>query len=354
LFDSNVPFFFSRDGHDYECLKVGKHADYMEKILGLPISARPGVFGLHANAEYNYFTNSAKEIGHGLISMQTGEGEGGDGVSKEDYINRVATDVMNSIPDEDLKFMGEGVPTPNEVVLLQEIERMQNLTTAMYASLVDLKRAIKGEIGMSQALDELGSSLFNGFLPAAWAKLAPQTEKPLGSWMAHYTRRYEQYRSWTKEGEPAVFWLSGLHISEALLSSLVQTTCRRRGWALDKSTLYTQVTKFTEKTEIKTRLVDGGYIEGMYLEGARWDMDKSCLATSRPKELVMLMPIIEIVPVEANRLKLRNSLPTPVYITQLRRNSMGNGFVFEANLNTELHPSLWILQSVALVLNDDS
>merc|ERR1712176_1595823 len=147
---------------------------------------------------------------------------------------------------------------------------MQNLTTVMYASLVDLKRAIKGEIGMSQALDELGSSLFNGFLPTAWAKLAPQTEKPLGSWMAHYTRRYEQYFMWTKEGDPSVFWLSGLHIPESLLSSLVQTTCRRRGWALDKSTLYTEVTRHTEKQSISQPLVDGTYVEGMYLEGARW------------------------------------------------------------------------------------
>lgn len=97
---------------------------------------------------------------------------------------------MKKIPDQDLKFLKDDVPTPNEVVLLQEMERMTNLTNRIYSTLVDLKRAIKGEIGMSAALDELGNSLFNGFLPAAWAKLAPQTEKPLGSWMDHYTKRY--------------------------------------------------------------------------------------------------------------------------------------------------------------------
>jgi dynein heavy chain len=68
----------------------------------------------------------------------------------------------------------------------------------------------------------------------------------------------------------------------------------------------------------------------------------------------MAMPIIQIIPVEANRLKLRNSLPTPVYVTQLRRNAMGVGLVFEGNLHTEVHPSLWVLQSVAMMLNDDS
>jgi len=97
---------------------------------------------------------------------------------------------MKKIPDQDLKFLKDDVPTPNEVVLLQEMERMTNLTNRIYSTLVDLKRAIKGEIGMSAQLDDLGNSLFNGFLPAAWSKLAPQTEKPLGSWMDHYTKRY--------------------------------------------------------------------------------------------------------------------------------------------------------------------
>jgi len=35
-------------------------------------------------------------------------------------------------------------------------------------------------------LDDLSGALFNGFLPIAWAKLAPQTEKKLGSWMEHF------------------------------------------------------------------------------------------------------------------------------------------------------------------------
>mgnify|MGYP003453996468 CR=1 FL=1 len=65
---------------------------------------------------------------------------------------------------------------------------------------------------MSSELDELSASLFNGFLPSKWAKLAPQTEKNLGSWMDHFSNRIKQYNSWVKNGEPAVIWLSGLHI----------------------------------------------------------------------------------------------------------------------------------------------
>jgi len=65
------------------------------------------------------------------------------------------------------------------------------------------------------------------------------------------------------------------------------------------------------------------------------------------------MPLIQIIPVEANKLKLKDSLKTPVYVTQNRRNAMGVGLVVEADLRTDEHPSHWVLQGVALTLNVD-
>jgi len=45
----------------------------------------------------------------------------------------------------------------------------------MFNSLSDLKRALLGEIGMSNELDLLSSALYNGFLPKMWRELSPQT-----------------------------------------------------------------------------------------------------------------------------------------------------------------------------------
>lgn len=53
-------------------------------------------------------------------------------------------------------------------------------------------------------------------------------------------------QDWIDHGEPVVMWLSGLHIPESYLTALVQTTCRKRNWPLDKSTLYTVVTRHTQ------------------------------------------------------------------------------------------------------------
>lgn len=162
-------------------------------------------------------------------------------------------------------------------MLLQELERFNILIAKMASTISDLKRALKGEIGMSQDLDILGNSFFNGFLPPLWAKLAPQTLKNLVNWIAHFERRYTQYKDWIEKEEPKVMWLSGLHIPESYLTALIQTTCRAKGWALDKSTMYTNVTKYVDGSEITKRLEHGTYVQGLYIEGAKWNMDADSL-----------------------------------------------------------------------------
>jgi dynein heavy chain len=42
-----------------------------------------------------------------------------------------------------------------------------------------------------------------------------------------------------------------------------------------------------------------------------------------------------------------------VYITQLRKNAMGVGMVFEADIKSKRHESHWVLQGVAMMLNTD-
>jgi len=206
---------------------------------------------------------------------------------------------------------------------------------------------------MSNELDEVARSLFNGQIPSIWRNLAPDTLKNLANWMAHFRHRNEQYLDWVDNGEPVVMWLSGLHIPESYLTALVQSTCRKNQWALDRSTLYTQVTKLERPQDALERPTHGAYISGLYLEGGAWDLENGCLQRQRPKQLIQELPVMQIIPIEAHRLKLQNTFRTPVYTTSNRRNAMGVGLVFEADLHSNQHPSHWVLQSIALTLNCD-
>lgn len=381
LFDDCQKFSFSKVGFDYILPDHGEIEVYSQMIESLPLTNSPAVFGLNGNAEIGYYTNAVKAMWMDLISLQPRRLTLGEGISREEYIANTAKDIYSKIPltsidigtydllqvrtillrrnSTNTSLLMNDIPivTPCQVVLLQELERWNNLVKKMASSLIDLQRALVGEIGMSDELDALGDSLFNGFLPHMWRKLAPDTQKPLSSWILHFSKRYQQYETWIHQGEPIIMWLSGLHIPESYLTALVQTTCRMRSWPLDKSTLYTVVTKYQdhiEDTKQLERLESGCYISGLYLEGAAWDMERSCLRLQDPKVLVVELPIMQIIPIEASKLKLINTFRTPVYVTQGRRNAMGVGLVFEADLASLDHASHWVLQGVALSLNTDA
>ncbi|XP_016377418.1 dynein heavy chain 10, axonemal-like [Sinocyclocheilus rhinocerous] len=297
-----------------------------------------------------YYTQAARDVWTLLIELQPQTGDSGGGISRDEYISQVARDIQSKLPevfDLDVirKKLGLEI-SPTSVVLLQELERFNKLTLRMIRSLAELQRALAGEVGMSSELDEVARALFNGQIPVIWRKLAPDTLKSLGNWMIHFKRRHEQYSSWVDEGEPCVMWLSGLHIPESYLTALVQATCRKNGWPLDHSTLYTQVTHYRSEDEVKERPGQGCFVSGLYLEGADWDIEKGCLVRSKPRVLVSQLPILKIIPIEARRLKLQNTLRTPVYTTSMRRNAMGVGLVFEADLFTTKHISHWVLQGV--------
>eukprot|EP00633_Aureoumbra_lagunensis_P004448 CAMPEP_0197319624 /NCGR_PEP_ID=MMETSP0891-20130614/55611_1 /TAXON_ID=44058 ORGANISM="Aureoumbra lagunensis, Strain CCMP1510" /NCGR_SAMPLE_ID=MMETSP0891 /ASSEMBLY_ACC=CAM_ASM_000534 /LENGTH=295 /DNA_ID=CAMNT_0042810653 /DNA_START=1166 /DNA_END=2053 /DNA_ORIENTATION=- len=294
---------------------------------------------------------------------------GNSGISRDDIIATTAKDILEKVPLESIDIgcydlvvvrnqlyerNGIARPTPCQVVLLQELERWNALIIRMATTLTDLLRAFKGEIGMSEELDALGNALFDGFLPAQWRKLAPDTDKKLGSWISHFLDRYKQYQAWISHGEPAVIWLSGLHVPESYLTALVQTTCRANNWPLDKCVQYSSVTKYQSINDVPCALESGTYISGLYLEGAGWDSHLDCLVPQQPKVLVVNLPILQVIPIEANKIDITGQFIAPVYVTQKRRNAMGVGLVFTVMLKTNESTAHWVLQGVALSLNTDT
>jgi len=361
LFDTFQPFHFYHDESvDYRIPSPQSRAACLAEIESMPgIEAQtPEVFGLHPNAEIDYLTNSSKKLWRDLLDLQPRTASSGGGITREDYISSIATDLESKIPPPfDLNKLRKDLEadgfSPVFVVLVQELERWEQLNVRVAKTLGALKRALSGEIAMSSELDELGNNLFNGQLPDLWRKLTPATDKMLGSWVVFHLRRHAQYAAWVESGEPKVMWLSGLQIPETYTAALVQTTCRRYGWPLDKSSLYTKVTSFTSAAEIGERLQDGCYVEGLYLEGAAWDAARRCLCRQPPKVLVQELPIVQIIPVELSKLRLQGTIRVPLYITQQRRNAMGVGMMMECDVDTADHESHWVLQGTALVMNTD-
>ena len=72
-----------------------------------------------------------------------------------------------------------------------------------------------------------------------------------------------------------------------------------------RSTLYTQVTQYATADDVTERAHQGCFVSGLYLEGAAWEHQKSCLVRQKPKQLVQELPILKIIPIESYKLKLQ-------------------------------------------------
>ena len=165
LFDTFQTFYFSKVGFDYTLPgKVGTKSEvgvYRDMVETLPLINPPGIFGLHANAEISYLNIAADDMWRNLIDLQPRIVAGGGGMSREEHISATARDIQNKVPKEfDLMLIAKQIGLnrqPAQIVLLQELERWNKLVVKMSRSLSELQKALVGEIGMSDALDELGA-----------------------------------------------------------------------------------------------------------------------------------------------------------------------------------------------------
>lgn len=106
------------------------------------------MFGLHANADISYYTASTKAMWSNLIDLQPRVGAAAGGTSREAVVAGIARDIAAKIPEQfDVLLLtkGLGVPTPTQMVLLQELVRWNGVLDTMSSSLKELQRALSGE-----------------------------------------------------------------------------------------------------------------------------------------------------------------------------------------------------------------
>lgn len=94
-------------------------------------------------------------------------------------------------------------------VLQQELLRFNKLLSEVRGSLINLGKAIKGEVVMSLELESVANSLFDNLVPALWSKKAYPSLKPLASWVVDFIARLKFMQEWIDHGAPSTFWLSG-------------------------------------------------------------------------------------------------------------------------------------------------
>ena len=100
IFDTNQKFFFSRAMYDYV---IPVDAENMEQTVNhikeFPVFTVPNVYGLHSNAEIQYYNNAAKALWTETLEMQTSDGATAGGGNREDHILKVQGDIEERLPE---------------------------------------------------------------------------------------------------------------------------------------------------------------------------------------------------------------------------------------------------------------
>jgi hypothetical protein len=113
------------------------------------------VFGLHANADISYYTSDTRALWGDLVDLQPRVGAAAGAMSREEFVAGIVRDISAKIPEQfDLPLLakGLGVPSPTQVVLLQELARWNGVLEAMNSSLQDLQRALSGGVASGASM----------------------------------------------------------------------------------------------------------------------------------------------------------------------------------------------------------
>jgi dynein heavy chain len=325
---------------------------YLEHIDSELKGETPVAFGLHPNAEIGFRSDQCNALFATLLELQPRDAGGDEGASPQHIAENVLNDVMDKFGER--KFDMDDLDSlidekgPYQNVFIQECDAMNTLLKEIVRSLKELNLGFAGELTMSDAMDDLMTSLYMDKVPTPWASRAWPSRRTLASWLVNFDERLNQLSEWTGNPMeiPKVTWISGLINPTSFLTAIKQMTAQRTGAELDKLVIQTDVTK-RQLEDCDTPSSDGALITGLSIQGARWDLANSVVEKSKPKEMSCYMPVINCKSVSADKAEASGVFYCPCYKTEMR----GPTFVFCAQLKTKSPAARWIMAGVSLIMD---
>eukprot|EP01084_Bolivina_argentea_P307912 532286_1 len=359
----NENYNFSKSGKYYS-IKPTNRDGYIEYIKSFDLIPEPEVFGFHNNADITFATQESNNM-LSIISSILPRTNSGSGKTKDEIVNETALKILNNYCPEiiNIEALMKKYPTTYEesmnTVLVQESIRYNKLLNIISKSLKSLLCAIKGEIVMTNELEIMANSLFDNVVPKLWSTVAYPSLKPLSSWCDDLIKRLKFINNWIKYGTPAIYWISGFFFPQAFLTGTLQNYARKHIKPIDTISFDFKVMK-ENKNEIIKKYPNGPqeggcFIQGLFLEGCRWNYDQNvwCLDDSKPKELFVEMPIIWLKPIVNRVIPNHGFYKCPVYKILTRRGQLSTtghstNFVMNIELPSKDPQKKWVKAGVAM------
>uniref|UniRef100_H2RM44 Dynein axonemal heavy chain 3 n=1 Tax=Takifugu rubripes TaxID=31033 RepID=H2RM44_TAKRU len=365
LLMSLLSIFYSRDLVEKDCYELcegglyyvpahSPHQEYVKYLRKLPICADPCVFGLHSNADITKDNQETNQLLNGVLLTLPRQTSGG-GKSPQQVVEELAEDILSKLPQNfDLQEVVEKYPVKYEesmnTVLRQEIIRFNRLIIVVRVSMVNICKALRGQIVMSSELEDVYNSMLVGKIPTIWAAKSYPSLKPFGSYVADLFARLDFLQKWIDNDAPTTFWISGFYFPQSFLTGVAQNFARKYQIPIDF--LGFEYEAMDEKPE------DGAYVTGLFIEGARWDRENMVIGESLPKILFDPLPIMKLKPGEMAQFKHEDIYVCPVYKTSARRGTLSTtghstNYVMSIELPSDKPQKHWINRGVACLCQLD-
>ena len=166
-------------------------------------------------------------------------------------INEVLERMPNTmiVPDSALAKTEEMSPYVH--LLQQEVMALNHLLIAIRNSMSELRQGLLGGLQISNGMEEVMHALSDNKIPRTWQAVSYPSQRKLGAWVADLCDRARYLREWCSEANlalPKVTWLPGLFAPKSFLTAVQQFTANRNGWALDQTSVQTEVRTFLHLT----------------------------------------------------------------------------------------------------------
>lgn len=228
---TRAPGFKSPDPNKFD---RNRYEKYIEESLPAEI---PQMFGLHPNAEIGYLTTTTESLFQNIMMIQGGASLG-TGKKQEDSVKEYIDKFLKELPEDFIMLdvvaaFGANL-NPYQVVCIQECERMNALLGEVRTTLSDLDAGLKGQLNITEAMEQLSNALFVNRVPDTWAAKAYFSKKTLGDWFVDLLLRVAQIVVWVdKKAAPFSLWISGLFNPMSFLTAIMQVTAREFVLPLD-------------------------------------------------------------------------------------------------------------------------